>query len=93
MLCATAAVVTQTFFQAANQYIFQLVRKILLLFHQKTALCCVLIFFHVKMKKACLDQTQKRCVSENPFQNPFEAGKQLNIGACSANQHQVIMPS
>ena len=35
-------------FQAANQYI--LVEKIRLLFHQKTALCCMLSLFHVKVQ-------------------------------------------
>ena len=43
----------------------------------------MLILFHVKMKKTCLDQTQKRCVSEIPFQNPFEARNQLNAGVLS----------
>ena len=41
------------------------------------------IFFHVKMKSLCFDQTQKRCVSEIPFQTPFEAGNQLNVSALS----------
>ena len=35
-------------FQAANQYVFGW--KNPFAFHQKTVLCCVLIFFHVKMK-------------------------------------------
>ena len=62
--------------------------KILLLFHQKTALCDTFIFFHVKSKQPCLDQTQKRCVSE------FRLRRETNLmQACSANQHQVIMPS
>ena len=62
MLCATLAVPTQTFFRLRiNTF---LVRKILLLFHQKTALCYMLIFFHVKLKQRRLDQTEKRCVSE-----------------------------
>ena len=60
-----------------------LVGKILLLFHQKTALCYVFIFFHVKLKQSCLHQTQKRCVSEISFQSPFEAGNQLNVGVLS----------
>ena len=62
------------FFHAANQYI---------LFHQKTALCCVLIFFHVKRKQPCLVKSKKRCVFEIPFQNPFEAGNHLNAGVLS----------
>ena len=39
-------------------------------------------------------QTQKRYqwVSEIPFQNPFEAGNQLDAGVHSQS-HQVIMPS
>ena len=41
----------------------------------------MLIFFHVK--QPCLDQTQKRCVSEIPFQNPFESENQLNAGVLS----------
>ena len=41
----------------------------------------MLIFFHVK--QPCLDQTQKRCVSEIPFQNPFEAENQLDEGVLS----------
>ena len=41
----------------------------------------MLVFFHVKQR--CLDQTRKRCVSEVPFQNPFEAGNQLNAGVLS----------
>ena len=45
------------------------VGKILLLFHQKTALCCMLIL-------SCLDQSEKRWVSEIYVQNPFEAGNQ-----------------
>ena len=48
MLRATPAVPTQTFFRLRiNGF---LVGKILLLFHQKTALCCMLILFHVEMK-------------------------------------------
>ena len=43
----------------------------------------MLILFHVKLKQPCLDQTQKRCVSEIPFQNPFEARNQLNAGVLS----------
>ena len=57
--------------------------KILLLFHQKTALCSMSIFFYVMKKEPRLDQTQKQCVSEIPFQNPFEAGDQLNAGTLS----------
>ena len=35
---------------------------------------------------------QKRCVSEIPFQYPFDSGNWTNLlQACSANQHQVIM--
>ena len=48
MLRATPAVPTQTFFRLKINAFFA--GKILLLFHQKTALCCMLIFFHVKMK-------------------------------------------
>ena len=78
---ATPAVPTQTFFRLRiNTF---LAGKILLLFHQKTALCCMLIFFYVKLQQPCLDQTQKRCVSEIPFQNPFEMGNQLNAGVLS----------
>ena len=91
MLRVTSAVLTQTFFKLRISTF--LVGKIRLLFHQKTALCCMLIFFYIEMKKPCLDQTQKRYVSENPFQIFFEAGNQLSAGACSADQHQVIMPS
>ena len=69
MYRATLAVPTQTFFRLQiNTF---LVRKILLLFHEKTALRCMLILFHVKMKQQCLDQTpgtQKQRVSEF-FQN------------------------
>ena len=43
----------------------------------------MLILFHVKIKQACLDQTQKRCVAEIPFQNPFAAGNQLHAGVVS----------
>ena len=57
--------------------------KILFLFHRKTVLCCMSIFFHVKMKYPHLDQNQKRCVSEIPFQNLFEAGNQLNASVPS----------
>jgi len=47
-LRATPAVPTQTFSRLRiNAF---LVGKILLLFHQKTALCCMLIFFQVTMK-------------------------------------------
>ena len=45
---ATPAVPTQTFFWLRINTV--LVGKILLLFHQKTALRCILILFHVKMK-------------------------------------------
>ena len=48
MLRATPAVPTQTFFRLWINTVS--VGKILLLFHQKTALCCMLILFHVKMK-------------------------------------------
>ena len=45
MLLATTAGPTQTFFRLRiNTF---LVEKILLLFHQMTALCCMLIFFRV----------------------------------------------
>ena len=48
VLGAAPAVPTQMFFRLRiNTF---LVRKILLLFHQKTALCCMLIFFHVTLK-------------------------------------------
>ena len=85
MLRPTPAVPNKTFFQAANQYIFGSKNPF--------ALCCTSIFFHVKMKSPRLDQTQKQCISEIPFQNPFEAGKQLNVGTLIANQHQVITHS
>ena len=62
MVRAAPAVPTQTFFRLRIKAI--LVGKILLLLHQKNALCCMLIFFHVKFKQPCLDQTQKRCVSK-----------------------------
>ena len=68
----TPAVPNKTFFQSANQYTFG--RK------NPFALCCVSIFFHVKTKQPCLDQTQK---PEIPFQNPFEAGNQLDVSALS----------
>ena len=82
-LRAASAVLTQTIF------IFTfLTGKILLLFHRNTALCYMFIVFHVKLKQPCLDQTQKRCVSE------FRLRRETNLmQACSANQHQVIMPS
>ena len=34
--------------------------------------------FHVKMKQQCLDQTQKRYISELSFDDLFEAGNLLN---------------
>ena len=48
VLRAKAAVPTQTVFRLRINT--HLIGKTLLLLHQKTALCCVLIFFHVKMK-------------------------------------------
>ena len=85
-LRAAPAVLTQTIFRLwINTF---LTGKILLLFHRNTALCSMFIFFHVKLKQPCLDQTQKRCVSE------FRLRRETNLmQACSANQHQVIMPS
>ena len=67
MLRGTPAVLTQTFFRLRiNTFLYG---KILLLFHQKTALCFMLIFFQVKMTEpARFDHTQKQCVSEIPFQ-------------------------
>ena len=59
--------------------------KILLLLHQKTALCCMSNFFHVMMKQPRLEQTQTRCVP-GIFKirlKLFEAGNQLNAGALS----------
>ena len=49
--------------------------KALLLFHQKNVLCCLLIFFHVKLRQPCFDQTQKRCVSVNSFSKFVWGGK------------------
>jgi len=92
MLRATPAVPTQTFFRLRINTFLD--GKILLLFHQKTALCCMSIFFHVKMKQPRLDQAQKRCVSEIPFQDPFEAGNQLNAGVLSqspSSNHSVLI--
>ena len=46
----------------------------------------VACWFSFKLRwnnRACLDQTQKRRVSEIPFQNPFEEGNQLNAGVLS----------
>ena len=49
----------------------------------------MLIFFHVEIKR--LDQTQKQCVSEFLF---IRLKLETNLmQACSANQHQVIVPS
>ena len=86
---ATPAVPIQTFFWLRITTV--LVGKILLLFHQKTALRCMLILFHLKMKQPCLDQTQKRGVSEI-FKIRLKRETNL-MQECSANQHQVIMPS
>ena len=89
MLRATRAVPTQTFFKLwINTF---LVGKMFLLFHQKTALCCMLILFHVKIKQLCFDQTQKRWVAEISFQNPFARGNQLHANE-AANRQQDIMP-
>jgi len=81
---------TQTFFRQRINTFFD--GKIPLLYHQKAALCCMLIFFHVKMTEPRLDQTQKRCVSEIPFFK-IRLKRETNLVlARSANQHQVIMP-
>ena len=66
------------FFQAANQFIFG--RKKPFAFPPKDCALFHVDFFHIKMKQLCLDQTQKQCLSEVPFQNRFETGNQLNAG-------------
>ena len=77
-----------------NQAVFRLrintflVGKILLLFHQKTALCCVLIFWIDRVKiKLRGDALLK-------FLFKLRLKRETNLmQACSANYHQVIMPS
>ena len=58
--------------------------------------CCMLIFFHVKLKQQRLDQTQKRCRFCVPFQNSFKIRLRretnwMHAQARSTNQHLVIM--
>ena len=46
------------------------------------------------MKQPHLDQTQKLCFSQIPFQNPFKAGNQLNAGVLSqsaSSNHALLM--
>ena len=73
-----------------------LVGKILLLFHQKTALCCMLSFFYVKLKQLRLDQTQKRCVSEflsKILSKSVRGWNQLNAGVLnqSASSNHALL--
>ena len=53
--------------------------------HQPSPLkpCMSFSSVHVRKKQPRLDQTQKRSVSEIPFQNPFETRNQLNAGVLS----------
>ena len=66
VLRATAAGPTQNIFQAANQYIFD--RENPFAFPPKDCALLHVHFLSRKFKQPCLDQTQKRCVSEIPFQ-------------------------
>ena len=63
--------------------IYFLMEKKSLHFSSTRLLCCMSIFFHIKRKRARLDYTQKRCISEIPFQNPFKAGNWLKVGGRS----------
>ena len=91
VLRSTPAVPTQTVFTLRMNTF--LVGKVLLLFHQMTALSCVLIFFHVKMKWPCY-KIKLRSAAFLKFLFKLRLKRETNLmQACSANQHQVIMPS
>ena len=81
VLRATAAVPTQTFFRLRiNTF---LTRKILLLFHQKTALCYMFIFFHVSLNNRIQIKLRSDAFLKFLFKNPFEAGNQFNADVLS----------
>ena len=91
VLRSTPAVPTQTVFTLRMNTF--LVGKVLLLFHQMTALSCVLIFFHVKMKWPCY-KIKLRSDAFLKFLFKLRLKQETNLmQACSANQHQVIVTS